>query len=133
MNGNVTPSRSGSRDFPIPGNWPKVAWVDQGIGTPETALRTLLWALRENCGQRADQVMLANPPCPAVSWDDIVCESGAIARCDGLFILARLDESTDRAIIMGHFGNRLQDKMPILAFDMVRVADAWRLQGVRVF
>ena len=90
------PSSSENANLRIPGSWPKPSWVDQGLGTQEAALQTLLWALRENRCQRAQQVMLANPPCPAVFWDDIVCEKGAIKRCDELFILAKLDESDDQ-------------------------------------
>ena len=132
MNGNVTLFRPGTADLRIPGYWSKLSWMDQGIGTPETALQTLLWALRENCWKRAEQVMLANPPCPAVFWDDIVSENGAIKRGDELFILARLDERADRAIIMGQLRNRLDGKIPIMAFYMVRIAHVWNVDRLRV-
>ena len=136
MNAEPIPSeRHASRGaaLRVPGCWPKQSWADQGDASAEAAFQTLLWALREHSSERANHVTSFAETGGHSAWENISAKDGAISKCDWIFVLARLGETPNRAILMGHLGNSLDEKLPVVACTLSREGEGWRLVRVRVF
>ncbi len=119
--------------FALPCLWLKNAWAHLAFTSPESALQTLLWALREAC-QRTQKQALFKPEdeseAAGESWQ--ASHAAMIAQCEWVYVMARIDKTSDEAALSAWLGRGHDDGLGIVTYRMKRNGGEWKCACIEI-